>query len=477
MKNIVLILLLLVFPYFVISQNDKFTDEIVILHVNDIHGRIDQFPTLSAMIKNIKVNHKNVILVSAGDMFSGNPIVDRYSENGFPIIDLMNDLNFDLSTIGNHEFDFGTQVLAKRIKDAKFPFIVANMQPKIEDFPKSEPYKIYKFGKAKIAILGITQVLPIGIPDTRPENCQDFIFTQGIEKTKEYKWLSKKTNALIVLSHMGVYDDSLLATQMPEVLAIIGGHSHTLLLKPLIVNGVSIVQTGYYLKNLGVLTIKLNGKKIVSISDTLLLLKNYSEKDSLVAKKVAHYNNNNEFKEIVGFLGSPLNGLNELGGFMADAALKAAKTDFAFQNSGGIRVLGLPAGPITNKQIYELDPFANEIMICKMTATQIRELIAYGYIKEKKADMISSGLNSVIYLNNDKSIDKIELKLPNGDAIDENIVYATAINSYVVSSYKFSKTGSVVRTGITTTDAIFRLLSSGKEINCSGIESAKIIFK
>lgn len=477
MKNIFIVLLLFVFPYFVISQNTVFTDEIVILHVNDIHGRIDQFPTLSAMVNDIKSKHKNVILVSAGDMFSGNPIVDRYSEKGFPIIDLMNDLNFDLSTIGNHEFDFGSQVLAKRISEAKFPFIVANMQPKFNYFPKLEPYKIYKFGKVKILILGITQVSQNGLPDTRPENCKDFNFTQGIEKTKECKDLSKKSNALIVLSHMGVEDDSILATQMPEILAIIGGHSHTLLLKPLIVNGVNIVQTGYYLKNLGMLTIKLNGKKIVSVSDTLLMLKNYTATDPIIAKKVAIYNNNQEFKKVVGYLGSPIKGINELGGFMADAALKAAKTDFAFQNSGGIRVLGFPVGPITNKQIYELDPFANEIMICKMTASQIRELITYGYKKEKIADIISAGVNSTIYLNKGKTIDKIELKLSNGDAIDENKIYTVAINSYVVSAYKFNKIDEAIGTGITTTDAMFHLLSLVKEANYSGIVSTQIITK
>lgn len=477
MKNIFLGFLLFVFPYFVISQNTKFTDEIVILHVNDIHGKIDQFPVLSAMIKDIKTKHKNVILVSAGDLFSGNPIVDRYPEKGYPIIDLMNELHFDLSTIGNHEFDFGSEVLAKRISDAKFPFIVANMQPKSKEFPVLNPYKIYKFGKLKIVILGITQVLPIGIPDTRPENCKDFTFTQGIEKTKEYKGVSKKSNALIVLSHMGVNEDSILATQMPEILAIIGGHSHTLLLTPLIVNGVSIVQTGYYLKNMGMLTIKFNGKKVVSVADTILMLKNFTVKDSLIAQKVALYNNNEEFKKVVGYLGSPLNGINELGAFMADAALKTVKTDFAFQNSGGIRVLGLPAGPITNNQIYELDPFANEIIICKMTATQIRELITYGYKKEKIADLISAGVNSLIYLNTDKTIDKIELKLSNGDAIDENKVYTVAINSYVVSSYKFEKTGEILNTGITTTDAMFRLLSIVKGANYSGVESTKIITK
>ena len=479
MKNIFILYLLILLPLAGFNQGtkSKSSTEIVILHVNDMHCRIDQFPVLSAMIQDIKAKHKNVILVSAGDLFSGNPIVDKFPEKGFPMIDLMNALSFDVSTLGNHEFDYGPQVLAKRISEAKFTFIVANMQPKIKDFPQLQPYKNYKFDKIKLVLLGITQVEPQGYPDTRPENCKDFDFTQGITKVKEFSWLSGKSNIFTVLSHMGVQEDSLLATQLPEIVAIIGGHSHTVLQTPMKVNGVTIVQTGCYLKYLGMLTISLKGKKVISVRDTLLPLKGYFHSDSLIAKKVNTYNNNKEFKKIAGYLGTALHGDNELGGLMADASLRAVKADFSFQNSGGIRITELPAGAITIKQIYELDPFANEIMICKMTTAQMRELIEYGYKKEKKADMISAGINSLIYLNPDKSVAKIELLLPNGSAPDENNVYKVAINNYVTSSYKFSKTGEAIGTGITTTDALIRLLSLIKSVNYSGVVSTKLITK
>ncbi len=476
MKNRLIFYLLFAIPIIGFSQSKQIT-EIVILHVNDMHGRIDQFPVLSSMIQDIKAKHKNVILVSAGDMFSGNPIVDKYSEKGYPMIDFMNDLKFDISTLGNHEFDFGTLVLAKRISEAKFPFIAANISSKTNTFPKLAPFKNYKFGKIKMSILGITQVEPSGHPDTRPENCKDVEFTQGITKAKEFSALSKKANVFIVLSHMGVIEDSVLATKMPEINTIIGGHSHKALQPQMKVNGVTIVQAGYYLKYLGMLTIKLDGKKIISINDTLLPLKGYPHSDTLIARKVKNYNNNEEFKKIAGYFGNDLKGDNELGGFMSDAALKAVKADFSFQNSGGIRVSEIPAGPITIKQVYELDPFANEIMICKMTAAQIRELIEYGYKKEKKADIISAGINSVIYLKADKTIEKIDLSFPDGSLVDEKKVYQIAINSYVASSYKFSKTGEAFGTGITTTDAIIRLLSLIKSANYSGIESTKIITK
>ncbi len=463
----------------VFSQNNEKAKqtEIVILHTNDMHGRIDQLPCLSSMIKEIKAKHKNVILVTAGDLFSGNPIVDKYPEKGYPMIDLMNDVGFDVSTLGNHEFDYGPQILAKRIKEAKFPFIVSNMESTLTDFPSLKPWIVFKKGKTKVMILGITQVEPNGYPDTRPENCKKFRFTPGLEKTKEYTKLSKKKNVFIVLSHMGFEQDSILALQMPEINAIIGGHTHTTLPAGRKINGVMIAQAGYYVKYLGMMTITLEKNKIVSIKDTLLSLKGYNRIDTTVMKKVVTYNNNKELLKTAGYLGMPLTGESSLGIFMATATLQSSKADFAFQNSGGIRVSELPQGNITLKQIYELDPFSNEIMLCKMTPSQIRELISFGYRKEKKADMISAGLLSEIYINTDKSIAKVELFLPDGTKPDEQKVYNVALNSYVASSYKFSRTGEPTGTGVTTTDALLNMLSQIKSYNYPGIPSTKVIEK
>ena len=478
MKNIFLFILFVTVYYSGYNQNSKSSKqdkEIVILHVNDIHGRIDQFPVLSAMVKDIKSKHKNVILVSAGDLFSGNPIVDKYPEKGYPMIDLMNNIPFDMSVFGNHEFDFGPDVLAQRIKDAKFPFIACNLTPKAKDFPEIKPFLIIKKDKIKISILGITQVGLSGHPDTHPDKCKEFIFEDGIKKAKEFSNLSKKSNVFIVLSHMGYEEDSLLSLQMPEINTIIGGHSHKTFQPARNINGVTVVQAGSYLKYLGMLTITLHENKVISIKDTLLPLKFYQKSDTLLLEKIKKYNDNKEFSKVVGYLGTALEGDNELGTFMADACLRNVRADFAFQNSGGIRVHEMKAGPITVKQVYELDPFSNEIMVCKMTPSQIRELIAFGYNKEKRADLISAGIISEIHLNKDNTINKIELYLPDGSKLDEQKVYVVAVNSYISSSYVFSKTGEPVSTGITTTDALLKLLSEIKSINYSGKISTKTI--
>jgi 2',3'-cyclic-nucleotide 2'-phosphodiesterase (5'-nucleotidase family) len=236
-----------------------------------------------------------------------------------------------------------------------------------------------------------------------------------------------------------------------------------------------VTQAGYYLKYLGMLSIVMEKNKIISIKDSLISLKGYSKTDSLLVRKVAQYNNNEQLKKTAGYLGTALKGESELGYFMAFATWQSSKADFAFQNSGGIRVQELSQGLITLKQVYELDPFSNEIVICKMTPAQIRELIIYGYKKEKKADLISAGINSEIYLNPDKSVSKVELFLPDGSKPDEQKVYLVALNSYVASAYKFSRSGEPSGTGITTTEALLKMLSQVKSFNFSGNTSSKLI--
>ncbi len=101
--------------------------EIVIISTNDIHGRIEQFPKLATFVERIKTKHPNVILVDAGDRFTGNPYVDHAQEKGLPIISLMNDLGYEIGTLGNHEFDFGQKIIRARINNSSLPLVCAKI--------------------------------------------------------------------------------------------------------------------------------------------------------------------------------------------------------------------------------------------------------------------------------------------------------------------------------------------------------------
>ena len=119
MNRAILKIFLLLFSYSSFSQShniaDGFTGTVKILHTNDIHGNFSRFPRLAFVVDSIRNVHENVLLLNAGDIFTGNPLVDMDKEKGFQMIELMNKVGYDLSTLGNHEFDYGQNVLSLMI--------------------------------------------------------------------------------------------------------------------------------------------------------------------------------------------------------------------------------------------------------------------------------------------------------------------------------------------------------------------------
>ena len=115
----------------------------VIFAVNDMHAAIDNFPKLAYIVDSLKAIYPDMLLVAAGDNQTGNPVNDQYPEKGFPMIDLMNATGFDLSAVGNHEFDTGPEGLSNLTAKAKFSFICANVSAGGLYNVKISPYKIF----------------------------------------------------------------------------------------------------------------------------------------------------------------------------------------------------------------------------------------------------------------------------------------------------------------------------------------------
>ena len=100
------ILLLAIHPVFAQKSREGRT-EVIILHLNDMHAKIDGFARLKYLADSLRRSHPYVFIVTAGDNFTGNPYVDMVADKGAPMIDLMNQSGFIVSCFGNHEFDLG----------------------------------------------------------------------------------------------------------------------------------------------------------------------------------------------------------------------------------------------------------------------------------------------------------------------------------------------------------------------------------
>ena len=184
----------------------------VIFAVNDMHATIDNFPKLAYIVDSLKTIYPDMLLVAAGDNQTGNPVNDQYPEKGLPMIELMNATGFDLSAIGNHEFDSRPEGLGNLTRKANFSFICANLSMDNTLNAKISPYKIFTLPNGlRVAFLGLLQISQNGIPDSHPDNVKGFSFRSPFETAPEYLWLKDSSDIFIVLTHIGFEEDVKLA--------------------------------------------------------------------------------------------------------------------------------------------------------------------------------------------------------------------------------------------------------------------------
>jgi 5'-nucleotidase len=256
-------------------ENSLKTKKITILHTNDTHSHIDPFefdhpkyPNMggvsrrATVIEKIRTEEKNVLLLDAGDIFQGTPYFNYYG--GELEFKLMSMLKYDVSTMGNHDFDNGIEGFYKQLPHANFDFVSANY-----DFKNTilngivKPYKIIIKQGVKIGIFGLGVELN-GLVDKKLY--KETIYNNPIEITQDIvKQLKNEGCELIIcLSHLGyLYKnepekicDITLARATKDIDLIIGGHTHTFLDKPTIETNIEgkkvlVNQVGCYGVNLG----------------------------------------------------------------------------------------------------------------------------------------------------------------------------------------------------------------------------------
>lgn len=455
------------------SQTEADTVKIIILSVNDQHARIDNYTQLKALVDQIRMENKYVILLAAGDNFTGNPVVDQYRDKGAPIIELMNLTGFNASAVGNHEFDYGQEILDKRIQQAQFPFLSANI---IDESGKCrfKPYTIIKLDNSiEVAIISAIQLGTSGIPDSHPSNLKELVFNDGVEELVKYTHLRDSCDVFIALTHLGFEKDLELAKTMPSLDLILGGHTHTLTKPVHLENNIPVMQAGSGVKYLAKATICVVDNKVVKIIPEMLNVTTYNGKDESIAAKIERFNDNPELNKEIGTTALGIYGEDELGSMMTDAVVSLEQVDIAFQNNGGIRLDNISAGAITVKDIYKLDPFGNEIILFQMTSEEIKSLILNSYEKgENSIDLQVSGLTYTIIVDENKKATDVTIKLDSGKKLKKNKQYNVGINSYIASSYKFDHKDQGKSLYITTAQALINYITDKKVIDYKGVKRA-----
>jgi 2',3'-cyclic-nucleotide 2'-phosphodiesterase (5'-nucleotidase family) len=501
-KNLKIILSIFLLSVSLLCQDN--IKEIRILHWNDFHAHnlpikslkkdssgkstIYYYGGTSNMLGYVnELRTSNTLVLNAGDDFQGSPICNY--TRGKSQIELLNLYNLDAFVLGNHEFDYGQFALDSALQLAQFDYLASNVYFKLKNSTLGKSYVIKEINGVRIGIIGISPPdlfelsLPKNISEIQMLNT-DSVIQANIDVLKK-----EKCNLIILLTHEGVDNDKLIAEKMyKDVDVIVGGHSHTPLFKPIIDSGVIIVQAGAFSRWLGELDLKVDidkdtiiksyGKLIETVMDSSIYDRPAEEKVEGMEASIRE-----EMEKVIGKLETEWkashNNESNLGQFEADAFREKKGCDIAFINGGGLRK-SLPKGDITVRDIWEINPFGNEIIKFSVSGKTLKCMInnntrlrLQSYQKKNPLEILDCSGLTYSFDSRKLPIDSnnliIEIKV-NGKDIDENELYSISTNNFVTGQFRkfFSDVDDKIQfksTGQIDRDVIIEAINQKKRIN------------
>ncbi len=392
---------------------------LTILHTNDFHARFEPISKydsgcsadsnaegscfggsarLVSAIEAARGRAANSILVDGGDQFQGTLFYTYYK--GALAAEMMNKMDYDAMTVGNHEFDDGPEVLRGFMDAVNFPVLMSNADV------SGEPLLAGKLAKSTIIERGGERLGLIGLTphdtDELASPGDNVIFTDpvGAVQGEVDRLTAEGVNKIIVLSHSGYNTDIAVAEGTTGVDVIVGGHSNTYLSNvsdraagpyPTMVGSTAIVQAYAYGKFLGELNVVFDDEgTIASASGEPLLLDRFiAEDEATVARVTEAAAPLEEIRNLVvaqaseaidGERGSCRAVECAMGNIIADAMLARVKDqgiEIAIQNGGGIRA-SIDAGEVTMGEVYTVLPFQNTLSTFFISGATVVEALENG---------------------------------------------------------------------------------------------------
>jgi 5'-nucleotidase / UDP-sugar diphosphatase len=423
-----------------------------IIYTNDIHGAISPvkdeknegktvagLSSMGAVIRKLeKEDENNVLLLDGGDWGQGS--YESKLTKGQTLIEVLNKLNYDAAEVGNHEFDWGREALAKMIEHADFPVLGANILENGEVMKGLKPYTIKEVDGLNVGIIGIISPETPGTVD--PRTIKGLTFAGARETVEKYmpELKEKGVDMVLVLSHEGVSADEKLAGSTPLINVIIGGHSHTLIPEPSLVNNTIIVQAGTGGEQVGELKLSFDAKdkKIVSFKNSLIPVTSDAgadpEVEGIIAPVVAQAKE--KLSQIVGKTEVDLTHDRKkvfetvMGNVLTDALRESTGSDIALVNSGGIRD-EIMKGQVTFGDLYRVLPFDKFTVTMDLSGSQIHELLENS-AGRKKGNLQVSGLTMEVNPKNPQGR-KVSNVAVNGAPFDMKKIYRVATDDFLAA--------------------------------------------
>ncbi len=495
------------------------TTNIQLLGVNDFHGNLEPSTRrdqpgrtlggaayLDAYLDRYEsANPERTIRVHAGDMVNASPLISSYFHDE-PTVYAMNEMQFDVGTLGNHEFDEGGEEMLRLInggrrsdgrqfKDgadgqpintsdpdfdgADFPYIAANTVYKDTGKTVLPPYQVVKKDGIKVGFIGVTtlETPNIVVPDAvAPFNYLDISDTVN-RYARELQ--EKGVESIVVLAHAGgdqlgpaeavgeIFDETRQMSDAVDV--VVSGHSHSQLNAQ--VDDKLVVQAFSFGTAFDAVNMKVDRKTKDVISANAEIVNTYNEgvtPDARTAQLVAEYKARIApiSERTVGAAAENItrtanaSGESPLGDLIADAQRDFAGAQFAFMNPGGIRA-DIASGPVTYGELFAVQPFDNQVVSMDLTGAQIYTLLEQQFPPNQAPNTVRilqvSGLKYTYNASLPEGQRITSLTTTGGAAIDRAATYKVAVNSFIATGgdrFTVLKEGQNVQTLGSDLDAL-----------------------
>ncbi len=465
MKKAVYTLILIAISLLIlVGCTDRLTEsgKIVVLYTGDMHCSVESgankldFAQLALYKQAVSNSADYVTLVDCGDAVQGSNIGTL--TKGESIVELMNEVGYDVCTFGNHEFDYGIDQLEKLMGMSDAEYICCNFMDSDGCFVS--PYTIRSYGELKIAYIGITT--PYTLTSSNPEVFKDengelkYSFCQDTSGEKLYNAVQNAVDTaigmdadyVIALAHLGNgegyspygSEDVIAATSGIDI--VLDGHSHTVVESREVYNKegepVMLTSSGSHMQYIGQVTI--DTRRTTGKNDDVITIRLIDSSDyDRVAGKTEE--TEKEFEKIlgteIGYTAKTLSVNSEngnrlvrnretgIGNFVADAYRSLTNADIAFVNGGGIRA-DISEGKITYGDLLNVQPYGNMICVVEATGLEIRDALEMSYrmVEGKYEDENGSVGESGGFFQLSGMKVVIDTSIPSGVKLDENGMFS-----------------------------------------------------
>ena len=420
--------------------------QLTILQINDVYSTVPingagGLARVATLRRQLSANGHPVILALAGDFLS--PSVASSVFKGEQMVATLNAAGLDYATLGNHEFDFGIDVLTQRMAESKFTWVVSNvLDAGGKPIGTSVPYVVRQAGPLKIGVIGLCITTSTIAPAWRSQ----FRFIDAAEAARRYLPALKRAGAdvIVAITHLTFAEDRSLAEKFPQIDVIVGGHEHYPLTSA--ESHTLISKAGSDARFVARIDLRrAPARGPLERFFELMPITAAIPDDPATAAVADSFEKRlgTELDMVVGTTTTPLDASERrlveetgLGNLIADALREDASADVGLSNAGGARGSRVyPAGPLTRRTLLSIHPFGNVVCKVAVSGRVLLEALNHGVSKLPGGSGQFPQLSGVTMTVNPSAAAaaRVTNVKVNGAALDLEKTYTVALPDYVMN--------------------------------------------